>query len=185
MASCYHFQRITLTMPVFLFSGGWAAMQVTDHSVSSMELDWRQERFEQLAPSCLYDILRLRHQVFGIEQDCFYEDLDGLDQSAHHLWCYRDAELLAYLRALPPVRPGEYSKLGRIVTAPAARGLGLGRELVACGIQYNFRQWPDSDIKISAQAHLQKFYSGFGFQVLGEVYLEIGIPHIDMQLAGS
>ena len=129
--------------------------------------------------------MRLRQQVFVIEQDCLYEDLDGLDAQAHHLWCYRDQELLAYLRCLPPVNDSAPSKLGRIVTSPNARGTGLGRELVAKGVEYNLAHWPTADIRIGAQAHLEAFYSDFGFVKITDVYDEDGIPHIDMILTAA
>ncbi len=143
---------------------------------------WHQGRFHQLSLNNLYDIMHLRQQVFVIEQDCLYQDLDGLDRDAHHLWCYRGDVLQAYLRSLPPQQEGGYSIMGRIVTAPPARGTGLGRELVARGIAYNCAQWPNSCIKIGAQAHLEGFYEEYGFLKMGDVYDEDGIPHIDMVL---
>ena len=143
---------------------------------------WRWDRFHELSLNNLYAIMRLRQQVFVIEQECLYQDLDDQDLGAHHLWCSADDDLLAYLRCLPPGEQSDYSKLGRIVIAPTARGTGLGKELVTRGIKHNLAQWPGTDIKIGAQAHLQRFYEEYGFVKVSEVYDEDGIPHIDMVL---
>lgn len=141
---------------------------------------WQTSEFEQLANEQLYALLRLRHQVFCIEQNCLYLDMDNIDQQATHILCWQDSQLVAYLRALPPGLSFAESSLGRIVVSPAARGTKLGYELVQRGIRFNSEKWPNSAIQIGAQAHLQHFYNGLGFAALGDEYTEDGIPHIHM-----
>lgn len=145
-----------------------------------MNYQWQWACFTDLTPRELYAFLRLRHEVFALEQDCLYLDLDGLDQQAAHLMCWKGDVLLGYLRSLPPGLSYAESALGRIVTAPAGRGLGLGRELVKRGIAYNLRQWPKSGIRINAQAYLEDFYTSLGFVAEGSLYDEDGIPHQQM-----
>lgn len=145
-----------------------------------MELRWQTSPFAELDVHQLYAMLRLRQDVFIVEQECIYRDLDDLDQRATHMLCWRDQELLAYQRCLPPGLSYTQSSLGRITVAPEGRGLQLGRELVKRGIDYNSQQWPEQDIKIGAQAHLEDFYRSLGFKLAGEAYIEDGIPHIHM-----
>lgn len=146
------------------------------------KIHWQSLDFEALDTHQLYRILHLRQQVFIVEQDCAYQDLDNLDQLSLHLCATRADDLLAYLRSVPPGLSYDESSLGRIVTSPGARGLKLGRELVRRGVALNFKTWPGSDIRIGAQAHLEKFYFEFGFESVTEPYDEDGIPHIKMLL---
>jgi ElaA protein len=145
-----------------------------------MNQQWQILDFVQLGREQLYDILRLRQEVFVVEQDCVYLDLDGLDRQATHILCSRGEQLLAYQRCLPPGVSYPESSLGRIVVCPAARGLRLGRELVQRGIAYNMKQWPGSGIRINAQAYLRDFYAGLGFVASGSEYEEDGIMHQQM-----
>ncbi|WP_116367962.1 GNAT family N-acetyltransferase [Parahaliea mediterranea] len=145
------------------------------------ELRWEIKRFEALSLKELYAALQLRQAVFVVEQDCPYQDLDGLDQDALHLLCWRGDALLATLRCLPPGLSYAQSSLGRIVVSPEARGLKLGRELVQRGIDFNLAQWPSSGIRIGAQAYLLDFYTSLGFVSEGDEYLEDGILHVHMQ----
>jgi ElaA protein len=145
-----------------------------------MKQQWQTLDFAQLGREQLYDILQLRQEVFVIEQDCVYLDLDGLDQQATHILCTQGEQLLAYQRCLPAGVSYAESSLGRIVVAPAARGLQLGRELVQRGIDYNLKQWPGSGIRINAQAYLRDFYAGLGFVPSGKEYEEDGIMHQQM-----
>jgi ElaA protein len=133
-----------------------------------MTLHWRTAAFGELSPVDLYAILQLRQHVFIIEQDCIYPDLDNLDSAATHMSAWRDDEIVAYQRCLPPGVSYAESSIGRIVVAPAGRGLKLGRELVQRGIDYN--------------AHLQGFYGSLGFTPLGDEYIEDGIAHRHMLL---
>jgi ElaA protein len=145
-------------------------------------VQWHCRGFDELDPALLYQIMQLRQQVFVVEQNCVYQDLDGLDQASHHLYGQREGQLMAYLRCVPPGLSYSQSSLGRIVVGPEARGLKLGRELVQRGIDHNRATWPQSDIKIGAQAYLEKFYTDLGFRAVGDSYDEDGIPHLKMIL---
>ena len=147
-------------------------------------IEWQWSRFADLSPAELYEMLALRQQVFVLEQACLYPDLDGLDVDAHHLLGWKTVagkrELAATLRCLAPGAKYDEMSLGRVVTSPATRGTGLGRELVAQGIACAERLHPGHAIRIGAQAHLEAFYAGFGFRTVSAPYDEDGIPHIDM-----
>ena len=144
-------------------------------------MHWLTLSFSELGLDRLYAILRLRQEVFTIEQDCVYLDIDNRDQQSVHILCMENEELSAYLRCIPPSPDRVESQLGRIVVCPAQRGKRLGRELVQRGIDHNMEHWPDSDICISAQAHLQRFYESMSFVSEGEEYLEDNIPHRRMR----
>ncbi len=146
-----------------------------------MQVEWKTSTFDALRNDELYDILQLRMQVFILEQDSIYLDLDGKDLQASHMLGTVAGGLCAYQRCLPPGASYPESSLGRIVVAPKWRGHSLGRELVSRGIAYNLSTWPDSGICISAQAHLQPFYSELGFCGEGPEYQEDGIPHRKMR----
>lgn len=147
-------------------------------------LHWETSAFSELSTAALYAALQLRQAVFVVEQDCVYQDLDGLDRDAIHMLCWRGEALLATLRCLPPGLSYPGSSIGRIVVAPGARGLQLGRELVQRGIDHNLAQWPGSGIRIGAQAYLERFYESLGFVRDGDNYLEDGIPHLHMDYRG-
>jgi ElaA protein len=152
-------------------------------------IEWQWSGFADLTVAQLYEMLALRQQVFVLEQTCLYPDIDGLDPGAHHLLGWRTVdgrrELAASLRCLAPGAKYEEMSLGRVVTSPAARGTGLGRELVAQGIACAGRLHPGHAIRIGAQAHLERFYAGFGFVTVSEPYDEDGIMHVDMVRAAS
>jgi ElaA protein len=144
-------------------------------------IDWHSLRYTELSRDDLYDALQLRCRVFVLEQGP-YLDPDGWDRPAAHL-LGRDrvtGSLLAYLRLLDPgVRFTEPS-VGRVITAPEARGRGLGRVLMQQGLQLHDRTWPGLANRISAQAHLRRFYESLGYAVVGEPYDEDRIPHVEM-----
>jgi ElaA protein len=145
-----------------------------------MTPEWKTLAFAELTGEELYATLRLRQQVFVVEQHCAYLDLDNLDQHAIHMLCIGEGKLLAYQRCLAPGLSYPESSLGRIVVSPALRGQQLGRELVRRGIEHNLLQWPGSGIRINAQAHLQDFYAALGFAPEGSEYLEDNILHQQM-----
>jgi ElaA protein len=140
-----------------------------------VELHWHERAFAELSAAELYAIIELRERVFIVEQTCAYLDADGLDPVSRHLWCTGEA-IRAYLRIVPPGAKFDEVSLGRIVTAPEARGTGLGRVLVQRGLA----AVGAVPVRISAQAHLERFYGELGFRRVSELYLEDGIPHIDM-----
>lgn len=133
-----------------------------------------------LTPDVLYALLRLRSAIFVVEQNCVFPDMDGRDPHCEHLCGWRGAELVAYLRLVPPgVRTPEVS-LGRVVVARASRGLGLGREVMLEGLQHCAERHPGQPVKVSAQQHLEAFYASLGFARVGAPYDEDGILHVDM-----
>jgi ElaA protein len=124
--------------------------------------------------------------VFVVEQRCAYLDADGFDRDARHLWAARDdGAVHAYLRLLGPGARFAEPSIGRIVTAPEARGTGLGRELVRHGIALARARHGERAIRIAAQAHLERFYGEFGFARASEEFDEDGIPHVEMVLGAT
>lgn len=142
---------------------------------------------DELTPRQLHALLRLRVDVFVVEQACPYPEIDGRDPQARHLLVSApgdtgsgDPELAACLRLLRPEAPGEPLRIGRIVVAPAWRGTGLGDYLMRAALGEAQRIAPGHPQALSAQTHLTAFYAGHGFSPVSETYLEDGIPHVDM-----
>ena len=143
-------------------------------------LDWTWSRLEGLGALGVYDMLALRARIFILEQGP-YLDPDGLDQQSWHLLGRDGAgELRAYLRVVDPGLKYPEPSIGRVVLDKALRGSGLADELVGQGVARSAEAWPGQGNRISAQAHLQRFYGRHGFTVVGEVYIEDTIPHIEM-----
>lgn len=142
---------------------------------------WKIKPFEELTTAELYAILRLRSEVFIIEQNCAYQDLDNSDQKALHLMGTDDGgQLLAYTRIFAPGIKFTEASIGRVVTSPLARGKGAGRELMERSISELQQHYGVIPIKIGAQQYLQRFYTSLGFEQTSDTYLEDGIPHIEM-----
>ncbi|MDG1252915.1 MAG: GNAT family N-acetyltransferase [Schleiferiaceae bacterium] len=133
--------------------------------------------FSELNTSTLYGILALRAEVFVVEQDCPYQDLDGKDEQSIHLWYEEEGCPVAYARLLPPGSAYAEAGIGRVVTAQRLRRTGLGKELMRAAIDRAQMQWPGEDLVIMAQSYLVNFYQGFGFEIEREEFLEDGIPH--------
>lgn len=148
-----------------------------------MPINWNCKHHTELSTQELYAILRLRAEVFVVEQQCVYLDVDGQDLLGDtcHLMAWREQQLVAYLRLLDPVQQDGNVVIGRVVTAPSARGQGTGHVLMVQALDHAERKWPGQPIYLSAQAHLQGYYGRYGFEPVGEVYLEDGIPHIGMR----
>ena len=138
--------------------------------------------FGSISKEELYDVLNLRQKVFIIEQDCFYEDLDYSDQDANHLLLYKDNKLIGYSRVFAPGIKYNTASIGRIVIDFKYRGLGIGKEITIKSIEFIKKNYPNSDITISAQLRLRKFYRNIGFVEEGNSYLEDGIANIKMIL---
>ncbi|MGW7538668.1 GNAT family N-acetyltransferase [Amycolatopsis sp. NPDC054798] len=133
----------------------------------------------ELSAAELYEILRLRSDVFVVEQDCVYADIDGRDllPETQHVWLSSGTEVLACLRVL--AEPGGGSRIGRVVTAKSARGQGLAAQLMAAALD-----GATGEFVLDAQTYAQQLYARFGFVAEGEEYLEDGIPHITMRRKG-
>jgi len=143
-------------------------------------IQWQVKTFGELSLDELYRLLRLRSEVFVVEQHCPYLDMDNSDQQALHVSGYTAEGLAAYTRLFAPGIKSDMASIGRVVTAPFARGSGLGRQLMERSIAEVKAQWGDTPIRISAQLYLQKFYESLGFIKKSDVYLEDNIPHIEM-----
>jgi ElaA protein len=150
-----------------------------------MTIEWICKHHSDLGKEQLYALLKLRSEVFVVEQKCAYPDLDGqdLDGDTHHLMGWDNDQLVAYLRLLDPQSQGGDVVIGRVVTAPAGRGKGLGHKMMEQALKQAEKHWPQVPIYLSAQAHLQGYYGKYGFVVAGEEYLEDDIPHIGMRRA--
>jgi ElaA protein len=150
----------------------------TNHTI-----DWVCKHFSELTTEELYQILRLRSEVFVVEQNCVFLDLDNKDAACHHVMGRKGNQLLGYSRIMPPGISYAESSIGRIVSSPAARGLGVGRELMPYSIGTLYRLHGKRDIRIGAQCYLKEFYESYGFVQTGEIYPEDGIDHVEMLLS--
>jgi ElaA protein len=136
--------------------------------------------FDALSPRDVHDLLKLRQDVFMLEQDCLFPEIDGKDPDTEHYFL-RDAESGALAGAIRLSSSGDGAiRIGRVVVAQSHRGLGLGRDLMLAGMEKARQIAPTGEVHLSAQAHLEKFYASLGFRTVSEVYLEDDIPHIDM-----
>lgn len=144
---------------------------------------WVIRNFESLSPAELYAILQLRNDVFVVEQNCIFQDADNKDQQCIHVMGWNDAQLLAYSRIADPGVMYEEAGIGRVVTARSVRRQGLGKELIITTLEEIARIHGRVPVKLGAQLYLKNFYSVFGFQPEGEIYLEDGIEHIRMSRA--
>ena len=146
-----------------------------------MKINWVVKKWSALIANEIYFILRLRSEVFVVEQDCVYQDIDGKDQDAFHVLGKQGDKLVAYARLLKKgISYTDFVAIGRVVVADAHRGKSVGHDLFRFCLQDLQYRYPKEDIKISAQAHLEEFYKQHGFEKVGESYLEDGIPHIGM-----
>ena len=143
---------------------------------------WRFLAFDALSVRELQYIYMARQAVFSVEQQCAFMDADGLDERAHHLaaWSSSQPEPLAYARLLEPGAKYVEPSIGRVMTAAAGRGRGLGRETMVRAIAHAAELWPGAAVRISAQSRLEAFYASLGFVIAGPRYLEDGIDHTEM-----
>lgn len=139
--------------------------------------------FADLSGREVYQILQLRQMVFGLEQQCLYQDMDDRDQHSWHLTILESGRLIAYARLIPPgVSYADYASFGRVVTHPEVRRTGIGKMLLIKIMGYIQELFPGQPIQIGAQVYLENFYQSVGFQTHGTIYLEDGIDHVHMIL---
>jgi ElaA protein len=160
------------------------------HNLNNLEntkTTWQVKHFDELSLDQLYDLLKLRIDVFVVEQTCYYPDLDSepnqLDRHTDtlHVLGYQNSKLVAYLRVLPKEQSYDnYISIGRVAIAKQARGSGLGHELMCEALNLCPRYFSNQNIKISAQEHLISFYQQHGFEQVSDMYLEDNIPHVAM-----
>ncbi len=144
------------------------------------KIDWSLKKFDELSAKEIYEILKLRSEVFVVEQNCVFLDMDDKDQFAHHLQGRIEGNLAAVVRILPPGLAYEEPSIGRVVSSPLFRRKGVGIALMNKAIEETIALYGPLDIKIGAQLYLKKFYESFGFIQCSEAYLEDDIPHIKM-----
>ncbi len=138
------------------------------------------KEFNDLSLQELYSILKIRQEVFIIEQNCNYLDCDNLDLNAIHIYIKEDLKLIAYLRIIKPKVISENAVLGRILVDSERRKNNIGKKIISHAINLIKHNYPNTSIEMSAQAYLIDFYNQFEFKVYGEEYLEDDIPHIKM-----
>ncbi|WP_396156232.1 GNAT family N-acetyltransferase [Flavobacterium sp.] len=146
-----------------------------------MDLHWKIKRFEALSTSELYNVLQLRSEVFLVEQNCVYQDIDGKDQKALHLLGEDNGQTVAYARLFKPKDYFNEASIGRVVVKQSYREKKLGHILMREAIQAIKIHFNEAKITISAQLYLKHFYESHGFMQTSETYLEDDIPHIEMK----
>ena len=149
-------------------------------SASSPEISIQCVPFDSLTPQQLYSIIQLRNAVFVVEQNCVFQDADGKDPYCHHLMIWHKNELAAYARLVPPGLAYEYMSIGRVISSGSMRRMGAGKLLMKEAINQCKLLFGEGPIKIGAQLYLKEFYSSFGFEAIGSIYLEDDIEHIHM-----
>jgi ElaA protein len=143
-------------------------------------LDVNVKSFEELTPQELYSVLQLRSEIFVVEQNCVYQDMDDKDQKALHLLGMKNGNLVAYTRIFKPGDYFEFASIGRVLVSQNQRQHKYGYDIMNASIETVKEYFNTTEIKIGAQCYLKKFYNNLGFKEVGEGYLEDGIPHIHM-----
>ncbi len=139
------------------------------------------KKFNELTLEELYKIFRLRSEIFVVEQECIYNDVDGKDLDSLHVMIKDRGRIEAYLRVIKAGVSYDECSLGRVLVAKEARGKGLAKRIVEEGIECITKRWNENKITIGAQEYLKEFYGSFGFKAVSDVYIEDGIPHLDMR----
>lgn len=148
-----------------------------------MNIRWIIKPFQELSVIELYELIKLRLEIFVVEQNCSYQDADGKDLKSLHLMGYsNDGVLVAYCRILPAGISYAEVSIGRVVSSSLVRGSGVGKQLMLEALKCIEEKFGNSSVRISAQSYLLKFYESFGFKSLGKEYLEDNIPHMEMLL---
>lgn len=146
-----------------------------------MKLAFKLKTFSGLTTTELYDILQLRSEVFVVEQDCVYQDIDGKDDKALHLFAYKNKNLVAYARLFGPGDYFDDASIGRVIIKENERKYGYGHQLMKAANTAVETHFNTSKVHLSAQQYLVKFYNAHGYLEIGDSYLEDGIPHIGME----
>ena len=146
-----------------------------------MNLEWKIKRFDALSLQDLYNLLQLRSEVFVVEQNCVYQDIDGKDEKAIHLIGEDNGKIVAYARLFKPAAYFEQASIGRVVVKESYRDKKLGHLLMREAIRVIETHFEETKITISAQLYLKKFYESHGFVQNSDMYLEDDIPHIEMK----
>jgi ElaA protein len=145
-------------------------------------MKWTYHNFKELSGREVYEMLKLRVEVFVVEQNCAYPEIDGYDYDAIHAFCIADQELVAYARLLPAGVKYEEPSIGRVIVRKNQRGTGIAHSRMEGSIAYIHQQWKSDKIRLQAQTHLARFYGFHGFETTSKPYNDDGIPHVDMIL---
>ena len=143
-------------------------------------MEFEIKKFNELSGDELYEILKLRSEVFVVEQQCIYEDCDGKDKKSYHLFLKKDNEIILYLRILEKGVSYEEISIGRVLVSKKYRGKGLGKLMMRSAIDFIGNSLKEKEVRISAQKYLLEFYSNLKFVKVSDVYLEDDIPHVEM-----
>lgn len=143
-------------------------------------MQYVKKTFPELSTAELYQVMKARMDVFVVEQECPYEELDNCDQQAVHLFLKDNQKIAAYVRLLPKRTTFSEASIGRVLVTKKYRGNGYAKEIMQQAIAHITEQWNETVIKIQAQTYLRAFYASLGFEQISDEYLEDGIPHIDM-----
>jgi len=143
-------------------------------------MNWEIKKFNELNVMELYNILKVRTDVFVVEQECPYSECDGKDIKSYHLYTKDGDDVIAYLRILPPGLSYEESSIGRVLVRKDNRGKGLAKEMMKIAMNFIKEDLKEYKIRLSGQEYLINFYKDLGFQVVSDMYLEDGIPHVEM-----
>lgn len=145
-----------------------------------VEIGWSWKRFDELSTKELYEFMVLRQEVFVVEQSCHYLDADGKDVDSFHLMGYQGENMVAYARIVKPGVTYQEAAIGRVVTAKAVRGQGIGITLMEKALEYISLEYGEVPVRLSAQTYLLKYYEKYGFKSTGKEYYEDEIPHTEM-----
>ena len=143
-------------------------------------MKWSCKAFKELSLDEFHDIIQLREIVFVVEQDCPYLDVDGKDKEALHVFGEYEGNIVATTRILKPGKSYDEVAIGRVVTSPTVRGMGMGKQLMEESMKFVKVHFGKVPVRISAQTYLLRYYKSFGFIETGEEYLEDNIPHFEM-----
>ncbi|HKL11096.1 MAG TPA: GNAT family N-acetyltransferase [Clostridia bacterium] len=143
-------------------------------------MEFITKKFEEYSLKDFYEIIKIREEVFIVEQNCVYQECDGKDENAFHLVCMESGQVMAYLRILEKGVSFEETSIGRVLVKKEYRSLGLGKMILEKAIEFIDSELNEYEIRISAQQYLTRFYESFGFKVVSDMYLEDGIPHVEM-----
>lgn len=143
-------------------------------------MNWELKKFEELEAEEIYEILKIRNEVFIVEQKCPYQDCDGKDEKSYHLYLQNEGKIIAYLRILKRGVSYDEISIGRVLVHKNYRGKGIAREMLIKAINFIETNLKEKEIRIQAQSYLLNFYRSLGFKEISKKYLEDNIPHIDM-----
>ncbi len=143
-------------------------------------MNWVIKPFNELTTNELYEILKVRTEIFVVEQECPYPEVDGRDKECLHVWAEEGGEISAYCRLVPPLEYGGNYSIGRVLVVKGKRGTGYARAIMNKAIELLKEEGNTESIFLQGQEHLRNFYRSFGFKEVSEVYLEDNIPHVDM-----